>query len=58
MFRTVLDTSGPVGVLAEGVALPLVLDGVVDLHGWTLLLAHAVVVEVLTCLVIQELGWH
>ena len=36
--------------LSQRIPLPLVLDRVVDLHGRTLLLAHAVVVEILTCL--------
>ncbi len=47
MFRTVLDTGGAVRVLAVLVLLPVVLARVVDLHGWALLLAHAVVVKVL-----------
>ena len=47
MFRTVLDTSGAVRVRAVLVLLPVVLARVVDLHGWALLLAHAVVVKVL-----------
>ena len=50
MLGTLLDTGGPVRVLALGVALPLVLDRVVGLHGRTLLLAHAVVIEILACL--------
>ena len=48
VFGAVLDAGGAVGVLAVGVLLPLVLVGVVGLHGWALLLANAVVVEVLT----------
>ena len=47
MLRAVLDAGGTVRVLAQRVALPLVLDRVVDLHGRALLLAHTIVVEVL-----------
>ena len=50
MLRAVLDAGGTIRVLAQRVSLPLVLDRVVDLHRWTLLLANAVVVEVLACL--------
>lgn len=42
-----LDAGGAVGVLAVGVVLPRVGDGIVLLHGRTLLGAHPVVVEVL-----------
>jgi len=52
MFWAVLDTGGAVGVLPRGVPLPPVLGRVVDLHGWALLLAHPLVVEVLA-----RLGW-
>lgn len=47
MLRAVLDAGGTIRVLAQRVALPLVLDRVVDLHGRALLLAHTIVVEVL-----------
>ena len=46
MLGAVLDAGGAVGVLSVGVLLPLVLDGVVALHGRALLLADAVVEEV------------
>ena len=46
VLGAVLDAGGAVGVLSVGVLLPLVLDGVVALHGRALLLAHPVVVEV------------
>ena len=46
MLRAFLDAGGTVGVLALGVLLPRVLDGVVSLHGRALLLAHSVVVKV------------
>ena len=58
MLRAVLDAGGSVGVLAQGVALPLVLDRVVDLHGGALLLAHTVVVEVLASLQIPNSNWR
>ena len=48
MLWTLPDTGGPVGVLPIGVPLPLVLGGVVDLHGGTLLLADSIIVEILT----------
>ena len=50
MLRAVLDAGGAVCVLAQRVALPLVLDRVVDLHWGALLLAHPIVVEVLASL--------
>ena len=46
VLGAVLDAGCAVGVLSVGVLLPLVLDGVVALHGRALLLAHAVVVKV------------
>ena len=58
VLRAVLDAGGSVGVLAQGVALPLVLDRVVDLHGGALLFAHAVVVEVLASLQIPNSNWR
>ena len=58
VLRAVLDTGGSVGVLAQGVALPLVLDRVVDLHWGALLLAHTVVVEVLASLQIPNSNWR
>ena len=47
MLRTVLDACGSVCVLARRVALQAVLGRVVDLHGWALLLAHPLVIEIL-----------
>ena len=58
MLRAVLDAGGSVGVLAQGVALPLVLDRVVDLHRGALLFAHTVVVEVLASLQIPNSNWR
>ena len=46
MFRAILDTGGAVSVLALRIPLPLVGDGVVDLHRRTLLLADALVEKV------------
>ena len=54
VFRAVLDTGGAVGVFARRVALPPVLGRVVDLHRRALLLAHALVVEVLARLRIEK----
>ena len=50
VLGALLDAGGAVRVLAQRVSLPLVLDRVVDLHGRTLLLANAIVIEVLACL--------
>ena len=47
MLRTLSDAGGPVGVLAIGVPLPLVLGGVVDLHGRTLLFANSIIIKIL-----------
>ena len=58
MLWAVLDAGGTIRVLAQRVALPLVLDRVVDLHGGALLLAHAVVVEVLASLQIPNSNWR
>ena len=56
MLRAVLDAGGTIRVLAQRVALPLVLDRVVDLHGRALLLAHTVVVEVLAGLQMADIS--
>ena len=54
MLRTLSDAGGPVSVLAIGVSLPLVLGGVVDVHGGTFLFANTVIVEVLASLKITK----
>ena len=47
VLRTFFDTSRSIGVLPLGVPLPLVLDRVVDLHWWTFLLTHTVIIKIL-----------
>ena len=47
MLRAFLDAGGPVGVLPVGVPLPLVLGGVVDLHGRTLLFTNSIIIKIL-----------
>ena len=47
MLRTLPDTGGTVGVLPVGVPLPLVLGGVVDLHGRTLLFTNSIIIKIL-----------
>jgi hypothetical protein len=48
VFGAVLDTSSAVGILAQGVGLPGVCDGVVPLHRRALLGADPVIVKVTT----------
>ena len=55
MLGALLDAGGAVRVLAVGVPLPLVLGGVVDVHGRTFLFAHTVIVEVLASLKITKI---
>lgn len=47
MLWTLPHTGGPVGVLPVGVPLPLVLGGVVDLHGRTLLFTDSIIIKIL-----------
>ena len=47
MLWTLPDTGGPVGVLSVGVPLPLVLGGVVDLHGGALLFTDSIIIKIL-----------
>ena len=56
VLGTLLDAGGAVRVLAVGVALPLVLGRVVDVHGRALLLANPVVVEVLAGLQMADIS--
>ena len=56
VLGTLLDAGGAVRVLAVGVALPLVLGRVVDVHGRALLLADPVVVEVLAGLQMADIS--
>lgn len=46
MFGAVLDAGRSIRVLAQGVGLPAVRDGVVALHRRTLLRTHPVVIEI------------
>ena len=50
MLWTLSHTGGTIGILSIGISLPLVLGWIVNVHGWTLLLAHSIVVEVLASL--------
>ena len=47
VLGALLDAGGAVRVLAVGVPLPLVLGGVVDLHGRTLLFANSIIIKIL-----------
>ena len=47
MFWALPHTGGTVGVLPVGVSLPLVLGGVVDLHGRTLLFTNSIIIKIL-----------
>ena len=55
MLRTFLDTGCSVCIFSVGVNLPLVLGGVVDVHGRTFLFANTVIVEVLASLKITKI---
>lgn len=46
MFGAVLDAGRSIRVLAQGIGLPAVRDGVVALHRRTLLRTHPVVIEI------------
>ena len=47
VLRTLPDAGGSVGVLPVGVPLPLVLGGVVDLHGGALLFTDSIIIKIL-----------
>ena len=54
MFGTFFDAGCSVGIFSIGISLPLVLGGVVDVHGGTFLFANTVIVEVLASLKITK----